>query len=489
MTQTRARLHLLVLFAACKPDDDGPSTRLLDPAECEECHPEHYQQWLGSMHAYASDDPMFAAMNARGQRETAGELGGFCVKCHAPVAFALGKTEDGLNLDDVPQHLKGVTCYFCHNVERIEGVHDNPLVLALDDVFRGPIASPPEPRPVDNGFHEMQYSPAMDGASLESSRLCGSCHDIVNGHGVQLERTYDEWLASFYSDPDPANPALGIYYGNGCNNCHMPGRRGPIAEYEGVPSRNLRDHRFIGVDLALTDFPDAEQGPALVAAQREAMDAFRKTALCAGLCVRPPEAGDGTDVVVWLHNEGAGHDWPSGAAQDRRAWVRLEGFSAGTPVLRSGVVGPRESIDAAASADPTLLMLRDHAYGADGAPASMFWEITEVESRLLPVASEAGLKYDKATWVRSMWHVEEPVDRATMQVDLRPVPFELVDELLTDGLDPAVIDRIPTHTVGATVLEWTGLAAQVTDLEGPCVWSGPCFCVIAMENEECTAGQ
>ena len=38
------------------------------------------------MHAYAAEDPVFLAMNARGQRETKGALGDFCVKCHAPMA-------------------------------------------------------------------------------------------------------------------------------------------------------------------------------------------------------------------------------------------------------------------------------------------------------------------------------------------------------------------------------------------------------------------
>jgi hypothetical protein len=38
------------------------------------------------MHAYAAEDPVFLAMNARGQRETQGALGAFCVNCHAPLA-------------------------------------------------------------------------------------------------------------------------------------------------------------------------------------------------------------------------------------------------------------------------------------------------------------------------------------------------------------------------------------------------------------------
>lgn len=110
---------MIALAFACgchEPDPPtivtGPDDPLLDPETCAECHPQHYDEWLGSMHAYAADDPVFLAMNARGQRETEGELGAFCVQCHAPMAVEFDLTEDGLNLDAMPQKFKGVTCYF-----------------------------------------------------------------------------------------------------------------------------------------------------------------------------------------------------------------------------------------------------------------------------------------------------------------------------------------------------------------------------------------
>ena len=59
--------------AAC--GGDGPVLSIAeqqDPQTCKECHPKHFDQWSGSMHAYASDDPVFVAMNQRGQRETSG---------------------------------------------------------------------------------------------------------------------------------------------------------------------------------------------------------------------------------------------------------------------------------------------------------------------------------------------------------------------------------------------------------------------------------
>ena len=65
---------VLVLLSACTSADTADSyvaldvSGLMDPATCQECHPDHYDQWQGSMHAYAAADPIFRAMNARGQR-------------------------------------------------------------------------------------------------------------------------------------------------------------------------------------------------------------------------------------------------------------------------------------------------------------------------------------------------------------------------------------------------------------------------------------
>jgi hypothetical protein len=466
------------LLVACPSEEAGGiPEEMLDPQSCKECHPVHFEQWQGSMHAYAADDPIFLAMNAKGQRETGGTLGDFCVRCHAPMAVALGLTTDGLNLGELPQASKGVTCYFCHNVASVDGTHNNPLTLAMDAVMRGSIADP-----VANDFHDAEYSPIMDDLVLAAGDMCGSCHDIVNGHGVELERTYQEWAGSFYSTPDPADPALvDSPLALTCSGCHMRGTSNtPIADYPGVLQRTRRDHAFVGVDVALTDFPNAEEAPALEAAQLEGMETQRKPSVCLGLCVNPADGG-GTDIDVWLHNEAAGHFWPSGAAQDRRAWVELEAFDGDVAVLTTGKVATDASVDVAAAADPTMWVFRDYAYGADGQPAKMFWEITSIESNLLPVAADAGLIYDKTTWRERTWHVDGEVDRVSVQLNLRPIPFELVDELASEEMfDPAAIKaRIPTFTLAPTQIEWTPESAEMTDFEGMCIESANCFDVIA----------
>src|SRR5205085_4697858 len=113
---------------------------LKDPSTCQTCHPAHFAQWSHSMHAYAPDDPVFVAMNQRGQRETDGALGDFCVKCHAPVALRDGLTTDGRNLPMLPAVERGVTCFFCHSTESVSDDHHNPLVLASDGRLLRPIA-------------------------------------------------------------------------------------------------------------------------------------------------------------------------------------------------------------------------------------------------------------------------------------------------------------------------------------------------------------
>src|SRR4051794_6124131 len=121
-----------------------PLTRqqLRDPETCKGCHPIHYREWASSIHAYSAVDPVFIAMNKRGQRETRGELGDFCVKCHAPMAVFDQLTTDGLNLDALADKQRGVSCYFCHNVASVEGDHDAMLRLANDTTMRAAIVDP-----------------------------------------------------------------------------------------------------------------------------------------------------------------------------------------------------------------------------------------------------------------------------------------------------------------------------------------------------------
>lgn len=425
--------------------------QLLDPETCKDCHPDHYREWSGSMHAYAAEDPVFRAMNARGQRETGGQLGDFCIDCHAPLAVRLGLTTDGLNIDEVPPHLRGVTCAYCHQVDAVEGTHNNPLRLAMDGVMRGGIRDP-----VPNTAHHSAYSPLHDRNDLASAALCGSCHDIVTPAGVHLERTYAEWQGTIFNSDDPLQR-------NTCGTCHMEGRNAPVADAPGVRVRRAHAHTMHGVDVALTDFPEMEAQRALV--QRD-LD----TTLTIELCVVAPGGvpiSGGAEVELYLENIAAGHKVPSGAAQDRRMWVELIAYSGDTEVYRSGVVGDGEPIVEAAAQDPQLWLLYDRIFDANGDPVHMFWEAVDHEEVLLPPPSPlppTDPAYENPHVLHRYRIIsrDATIDRITARVRLRPMGLDVLDSLIESGdLDPTIRERMPTFTLANTVIEWTAAAAEL----------------------------
>src|SRR5690606_10900943 len=192
-----ASFGVFASMAGCSSEDESATLsrdELLDPNTCGRCHEDHFREWSGSMHAYAGEDPVFLAMNQRLQRETNGALGDFCVKCHAPMAVKDGLTKDGLNLGELPAKYRGVTCYFCHTAEDVGALHNNGLVHADEPVMRGSFSDA-----VRNDAHRSRASRFHNQTALDSSKMCGSCHDIVTPGGAHIERTFQEWQASIFA--------------------------------------------------------------------------------------------------------------------------------------------------------------------------------------------------------------------------------------------------------------------------------------------------
>jgi hypothetical protein len=446
-------LGALLLGTACDGSDSGPpaprATReqLLDPATCGQCHRTQYEEWQSSMHAYASDDPIFLAMNQRGQREAG--IGDFCVKCHAPMAVREGATTDGLNLGELPQSLKGVTCYFCHSVDAVEGTHNNPLRLADDLVLRGPFKDA-----ASNTAHNSRYAALLDRDQLESSQLCGACHDIVNDHGTHLERTYAEWQDSVFAQP---------LVGTTCGQCHMDQSVDlqPAAVGPNLTPRRLHSHRFPAVDLPLDRDPDEET--------RAAVQSFLDTTLQSALCVRGTAASD-AEIQLVLDNVAAGHHWPSGAAQDRRAWIELAAFAGGNAIYQSGAVPEGTSVTTLADAD--LWLIRDCIFDDAGNEAHMFWEAVDQESNLLP----GQLTFDASDPRYYQSHVVQRYprsgqlsafpERVSARFWLQPIGLDVFDELVASG-DLVDTDRYAIAELRARLkplavgdaVEWTPATA------------------------------
>jgi hypothetical protein len=434
-----------LVLAACGGDGGGngllSSAELKDPVACQGCHPTQFDQWARSMHAYASDDPVFLAMNQRGQRETGGALGDFCVKCHAPQAVRDGLTTDGSELSSLPAAERGVTCFFCHSAESIDGDHNNPLKLASDGRMRGPIADP-----VAGAPHRSGYSPLLDGAQAESAAACGSCHDIVNTHQVALERTYQEWLGTLFA----IQP-----HGQSCGQCHMAGSDGP-ASVVSTRTRRLHSHEFPAVDVPLTPFPGADAVAQRASAQRM-LDSVLQGTVCVDDVARR--------ITVALDNVAAGHSWPSGASQDRRAWVEVTAYAGEQVIYRSGLADGETAEDAA---DPDLWLMRDCIFDENRQEAHMFWQAASLTGNALPGPVKVVLA-DPTSFARSHLKRIYPVagpfttapDRVSVQVFLKAIGDDVLASLVeSQDLAPTIAAAVPRYQLGGGAsVEWTRVNA------------------------------
>ena len=437
------RVAVIALLAtACSSPTRLSREELIDPETCRDCHPAQYREWASSMHAYAADDPVFIAMNELGQRETGGELGDFCVQCHAPMAVREGATTDGLNLGELPQHLKGVTCFFCHSVEAVTDDHNNPLELATDLAMRGEVSDP-----IESNAHDSVYSELLDRRQVAaSSAMCGACHDIITPAGVHLERTYLEWQDSVFNKPAEQG-------GLSCGGCHMEGRDDVIADVEGVPLRRRKEHAWPGIDIAVTPWPDPE-------IQLEGIERDLFAAITPKLCFNPDNGGQ---IEYTLDNVFAGHMLPSGATQDRRMWATVVATAGGATLLETGVVAEGQPVAEVAATDPLLWQLRDFAVDENGEEAHFFWQVRDVTSELLPPAvtnDPADPRFiHSVTRTFPLAGAGTP-DRIEAETHIRPIGLEIIDILIAEtSLDPAVRDAQPTFDIGGTRLVWTAEAA------------------------------
>ncbi|MCO4770764.1 MAG: hypothetical protein KDA24_12100 [Deltaproteobacteria bacterium] len=432
-------VRLLLLLAFLLPIASGcaphrlTEEQMLDPQECASCHARAVDEWEGSMHAYASKDPVFRALVAKGQEETDGGLGAICVTCHAPLAVQMGATDDGLNLDEVDDALQGVTCAACHMADSVDGLNNNQITLAQDGVMRGAWG---DPRATD--AHDSARAPHLDRGHRASSDMCGACHDVVLPNGLHLEQTYKEWSESVFATQPETQLS--------CGQCHMRGRDGFGSDEPGARERTLHDHSMPGMDVALNDFPRREQ-------QRQEVQDLLDISLLAFLGARVGPGGLIFDYT--LENVGSGHGFPSGAAHNRRVWVEFEAWSGDQLIYSSGLAGEEEAV--LDLDDPDLWMMRDIIYGADGEEVKHAWEAVTMDK----VQLSPGLTADPVdpAFVHSVtrsYQVLGTPDRVRAQVRMRPFGLDVVGPLVDGGyLEQSAVDAMPTFLLASTVKEWT----------------------------------
>lgn len=346
------------------------------PEDCKGCHPQQYEEWAMSMHAYAVVDPVFHSVNALGQQVTDGKLGQFCVNCHSPFATLLNEAPDGIIKDQKllsPISRGGVTCDGCHKIESQVPGH-GVTKWRLDGVMYGTIKDP-----VSTPAHGSVYN-----KTFEEGEACSGCHDIINPRGVQVEATFSEFKYSSY-------PQRGIP----CQVCHMKTSDGLAAV--GGPTRRIHSHIMEGVDVPLVDFPGRERMIDLVRYQLE----FSITATPENLPLSIRK-GATLPVTFSLYNQHTGHNVPSGAIYERQMWVETVVINElGDTVFATGLLDPNKDLlnekseyvqKGLLAPDTSLVLFNGKAFRHDK-EIDFFFDADVVVNRTIPPFSTRFARY------------------------------------------------------------------------------------------------
>ena len=379
-----AALFIAATMAACGPDpaEADAGVELFDPLSmpaeptvsldnftsaqtCGSCHERHYAEWRTSMHAYSLQDPVYRALVGLRQAEFDGLQDRFCLQCHTAIGTRGGDITRNFSFDQLaPITLEGITCESCHRVSAIERTYNSGHVLDDLGPIRGPIADP-----IASGFHESEYSDLF-----QESSFCGGCHDVIEVSGLNLERPYAEWLQS-----------EGRTAGQTCQGCHMPEYEGSVIQ--GAPVRTLHEHRWVGVDVPLSDdFLDATETAALTARIEALLSSAATLAVQADDSVH---AGEQLDLFVTITNEIASHNLPTGSTFNRQVWLELTVTDADDQVIyQTGQLDANGDLldhfsELDPYGDPDLITLGSRFVDAHAMPEVLPWRAAEHTSSSL----------------------------------------------------------------------------------------------------------
>ncbi|MEW6249438.1 MAG: Ig-like domain-containing protein [Planctomycetota bacterium] len=361
---------------------------LNQPAACEVCHGgyapavEPYRNWMGSMMAQASRDPLFEACMAVANQD-APDSGDLCLRCHIPAAWLRGRSVPTGGGQVLPSDMHGVSCDFCHRmvdpfyVPGVSPVEDQAILAALSmpptDFGNGmfiidPTGARRGPFPDATSGHPILVSPFHREAAL-----CGTCHDVSNpafdrnaqgnyvpnafdqpagsfsAHQIApIERTYSEWFYSQY------NTQQGVYapqfggnrqYVATCQDCHLRDVTGKGCNMAAAPNRSdLPLHDMTGGSTWMpTVLPLLYPNDPLVDPNALAAGAGRARYMLQN-AAEMTTAQQGSRVVVTVTNN-SGHKLPTGYPEGRRIWINVQFRDAGENLLsESGAYDPNTGV-------------------------------------------------------------------------------------------------------------------------------------------------
>lgn len=300
-----------------------------DPAACAECHPDQHEQWTGSVHALAFQDPVYQGELNKATKAVGHDIARQCEGCHSAAAMVTGETK-GAGLTGLsPLALAGVSCDVCHSVSAVTQCQTPTKEPENGSLVLNPGIDTPDgaklvkraPFPPTDGcgddFHRCENSPLHLKADL-----CAGCHQVYHYENhFPLEATYLEWKRGAYAQQ-----------GIACQDCHMVETESFLraADTFQKPKREEYRHYFNGANYLLYFLARAaaqRAGDDALAANlgRKYQMAVARLQSAADLQIAPVyRQGRLQEVRVRVRNLRAGHNLPTSLTNVRQMWLEVE---------------------------------------------------------------------------------------------------------------------------------------------------------------------
>jgi Zn-finger protein len=262
-----------------------------------------------------------------------------------------------------------VQCDVCHSIKSSTSLetdghepHNASFIIEPGKTKRGPF------KDGDSPHHDVAYSELHT-----SAEFCANCHHVFHPvNNFPIERTYDEWKNSVYSQN-------GII----CQDCHMADvedaveiartmkkvKRAGKASNDGPDRDHIYKHNFDGANFTI---------PGLLGYTKHSEAATKRLQSAAQLEVISPDefkAGKMGGFKVKVTNVAAGHNLPTSLTEVRQMWLEVEVTDeAGKKILHSGWLDKEHNVD------PDAAMFNAVSVDKDGKHTVKPWEIVRFES-------------------------------------------------------------------------------------------------------------
>jgi hypothetical protein len=316
-----------------------------DPDTCANCHPKQHNEWLGSVHHLAFQDPIYQGELNKAVKAVGHEISRQCEGCHSPAGMVTGEIKGpGMaGLSDLAK--AGVSCDICHSISGTthwqtpshEPENGSFILTPGVDGKNGPTLVKRGPyKPKDGcggGFHECKESTLH----LEAD-LCAGCHQVYHHDAhFPLEATYLEWKHGPYAQKEIL-----------CKDCHMVDidafKR--AADNFKKPDRKEYRHYFNGANyllqyLAAGAMKKAGKPEVAENIMEKYEMAVTRLKSAADLEINPVyRDGKLAEVRVRVKNIRAGHNLPTSLTNVRQMWLEVTAKDEkGNVVYSSGTIG------------------------------------------------------------------------------------------------------------------------------------------------------